>query len=230
MDLSQYTDAYSLRARIFPAVLCTLAGSGLVWYFLGLDYSVLEFPWPKIFTGALASAAILGLISWLMQASGKFIVEKLMFDGKLAMPTVTLLIDDTSTKLSSILRSEIVAKIKEDQNVDLPRLIAKHDDVNSIALCRDVEHCVARMREHTRGDAFLLRENIQYGFWRNMTGGLVIISFLALVLGWVTGPSLHSFTPFIAVLFAIGLTLLITRRTAYEYAKRLFEAYTKKRD
>jgi len=230
MGLSQYTDAYGLKARTFPAVLCTLAGFGLVWYFLELDYGVPEFPWPKFITGTLASAAILGLIAGLMQASGKFLVEKLMFNGKLAMPTVTLLVDEASTKLSSILRLKVVAKIKEDQNVDLPHLIAKHEDPNSIALRRDVEHCVAHMRESTRGDAFLLRENIQYGFWRNLAGGLVIISLLALVLGLIMGTSWRSFTPLMAVLFVLGLVLLITRRTAHEYAKRLFEAYTKSQD
>ena len=227
MDLSQYTDAYGLKARTFPAVICALTSSGLVWYFLELDYIVLEFPWPKMITGALASAAILCLIAWLMQASGKFLVERLMFNGKLAMPTVTLLVNEASTKLSSILRLKVVAKVQEDQNVNLPHLIAEHDDPNSIALRRDVEYCVACMRESTRGDAFLLRQNIHYGFWRNLAGGLVIINLLTFVLAWVTGPSWRSFAPFIAVSFSLGLALWIAYETAYEYAKRLFEAYTK---
>jgi hypothetical protein len=223
MTVLQHFDAYSLKARVFPGIVCLIILGGVLFFFFEKNiFSDLPTSTGWISVVAI-STAFLVLVAMIMQSAGKFVVERLMFKGKENMPTVQYLTTDNS-KLAPMLKEKVVAAIERKQSVVISQLMAKHAG-DEAALKLDVEHCVSCIRDETREDPLLKRENIQYGFWRNLSGGLALLILGVLIILLVIGLSWAGMIP-VGVLFLFLLaSLRVTYLTAHQYAKRLFEVY-----
>lgn len=234
-------DPYQRTARVFPGLLAALPLLiPLVWI-LG--------PRSPILTALLALVTSCGVIYGLASGArglGKKLEDKLVIKWG-GMPAAIILrhCDEFLDPYTKARYHEI---IKKKLNADLPD--AKEETRDPIAADKIYSGVTRHLRELTRGKehALLLKENIAYGFHRNMLAmkpiGL-LTSLIGIVFGLVQGQILQ-FSPIrmqvIKLLSpgaAAGITLFSAtiiflswmyfteahlKRIGYTYAERLFES------
>lgn len=195
MDIFKIFDAYSLRARLFPAVIAAapaLAALALFvsWKSFGLSNAI----------ATLAAAVLLFAIADIARRRGKA-VERRAFPGGAGLPSITLfrrsdeMIDEaTKQRYRSFLAHEL--------GVDPPSAEDEAQDQESAD--KFYEQCGIWLRQATR-DAkkfpILFNENATYGFRRNLLGvkwfalilNILVVVFCVGILslnkwGWDTSP------------------------------------------
>lgn len=233
--LRNLTDAYERKARLYPALLALsplIVGIALYTDWFKFDVS-----------SAVFLAAIAGILFWLAGKSrdaGKA-VEKRLVSTWGGMPSVTLLRhrDQTLDRYSKQRYHEAAAQLT---GMDMPiPSDEEKDPVDADERYRAVTRALLSKTRDTNRYALLFKENINYGFWRNLRGlkpfalvlALLPVAFCAwkdfeLIRGLKLpdGPELT-----LVVLCLITLAAWVTtvtdeavRRAADSYALRLLEA------
>lgn len=221
MEFLKVFDAYSLRARLFPAIIAcapALAALSLLISWKSFDLS-----------NAIATLGILVLlfaIADFARARGR-IIERKMYIEFGGMPSVIIFrradrsIDEGSKeRYRAFLGSRLGIKVPT----------SNEEDENQAEADRFYQQCGVWLREQTR-DAkkfpLVFGENITYGFRRNLFGlktlglGLnVIVVAACLVLLWLDGWALYTdfgrrvTVVLIVALFHAGYMLLAARKTS----------------
>lgn len=239
--LKTFSDPYDKKARVFPGLLVALPILVPILWIFGPKHPVL--------TALVALCSSCGLLYWLANIArnrGKAIEEKLTQKWG-GMPT-TLLLRHRDTFLDSTSTNRYHGLIKDKLGIALPDAAAELADP---AKADDLYRGATKLLiEKTRGKshALLLKENIAYGFQRNMLGmkpfgvltcicgiaaGLVlakVIQFKPWQIEWenLAEPgAAGGMTLIVSVVLLISwLTLseATVRRVGNVYAERLFES------
>lgn len=175
MDILKIFDAYSLRARLFPAIIA--AAPALAALALLISWKSFEL------SNAIATVAILVLlfaIADFARARGRAIEAKLFakLGGK---PSIVMFRRSDPTIDNSIkdrYRNFLAAKL----GVTAPTATQEHEDRS--AADSFYEQCGVWLRQNTRDTKqfhLLFSENVTYGFRRNLLG----VRWLAIILNLV---------------------------------------------
>lgn len=239
--LKNFRDPYEQKARLFPGLLVTLPLlTPLLWIF---------GPKNPYLAAILSLIAGCGTLYWLASIArnrGKALEEKLIAKWG-GMPT-TLILRHRDNFLDSPSKTRYHENIKGKLGIELPS--ATEEAADPIAADDLYIGATRQLRELTRGSshALLLKENIAYGFHRNMLAmrpvgfatsllgtlfGLIlskVIQLKPMVLDFsnLAEPGLAggvSLTISLALIFAwMNINEPAVRRMGYVYAERLFES------
>ncbi|WP_241495774.1 hypothetical protein [Paraburkholderia monticola] len=241
MVLEQLRDPYQKQARIFPGLLTVLPLLvPLLWIF-GPKSPVLT-----ALVGLVGGCGAIYALASVARGRGKRLEEKLV-KGWGGMPT-TLILRHGDRFLDSVSKKRYHDAIRTKLGITVPtpeeeaRDLVAADDVYKGATCL--------LRELTRGkaNALLLKENIAYGFHRNMFA-MRPVGVFTCVLGILLGLVLSKALQFHPLAFDVlnlaapgpsgGITLVVSiallffwahfnedqvKRIGYVYAERLFES------
>ncbi|CRL11836.1 hypothetical protein NIT7321_02706 [Phaeobacter italicus] len=236
--LKKFTDPYERKARLYPALVAVLPV--IVAVALYTDWLTFDV------SNAAYVAIIAGILFWLSGKTrdlGKAVENRLVAHWG-GMPSVILLRHrdqrlDKYTKQRYHQAAEHVAGIPLPSASDEDR-----DPADADERYRAVTSALLSRTRDTTEYTLLFKENINYGFWRNLRG----IKPLALVLGFLLvafsvwhdialissfnlpdGPELVVVSIGAVALFAWSFTITdeAVRRAADNYALRLLEALDK---
>jgi|GEM_PF-5914568 len=219
-------DSYSIKSRLAPALFVSIICL-YVTRSVFLHSDILTLSNPLLFPGALL--LLLFIVASLMRVVGKFVVEAIMFKGKNQFPSHKMLKGSTPKLISVQKMQEIHNKIKDDLKIDV-RERAQLLENNSEELNLEIEEMIEFIRDKTRDDSLLKRLNIDYGFWRNLSASMIILTiYLAIVVIYLLNSNNELYIAYllgmIASLAGIILCLIFTNKFASDYAKRLFSVY-----
>ena len=238
--IAQFTDPYERKARLLPGLLVVAPTVVALATQFGAKNAVLGAA-----VGIVGSCGgVYGLAS-IVRAKGKELEERLVAKWG-GMPT-TLALRHRNSFLDNVSKQRYHELITRKLGISMPTASeeaadpAKADDTYIGA--------TKRLRELTRGDRGLLfKENISYGFHRNLlamkpTG--ILLCLLASIYGLIEAGVIHGHSPYVIperlgkLNISAGITLLVSfaflatwilyvtsssvRRIGFAYAERLFE-------
>lgn len=232
------TDPYERKARLYPALIASLPA--VVAVALYTDWLTFDV------SNAVFVAIIAGVLFWLAGKSrdaGKA-VEKRLVTKWGDMPSVTLLRHrdpglDRYTKQRYHQAAECLA------GINLPNSSEEEKDpVDADERYRAVTSALLSRTRDTNEYALLFKENVNYGFWRNLRGLKPVALFLAVLIfafgvwhdfelvrtfNLPDGPELAVVSTSAFALAAWGFTINdeAVQRAAKNYALRLLEVLDK---
>lgn len=233
--LKKFTDPYERKARLYPALLAVLP----IIFIIAFYTNWLTFDVENALYIAVAAAALFWLTGK-TRDMGKAIEQRLVTEWE-GMPSVTLLRHrDSVLDRYTTQRYHKAAALLAD--VSLPDPIEEENDPpDADERYRAVTTVLLSKTRDTSKYPLLFKENINYGFWRNLRGVKPIACVLAAALVafglWVDRTLVTNLEPpegtELAVI-ATGIILMFgwvttvtdeaVRRAAQNYAKRLLEA------
>lgn len=239
--LEQITDPYERKARVTPGLLISLPLLVPLVAVYGSKHAMLT-----AVLGVLAGCGAIFALANIARGRGKALEEKLVKQWG-GLPT-TVLLRHRNDFFDCHTKERYHEAIRTKLDIDVPDAAAESADPEGAD--QAYMGAARRLRELTRGDGkLLLKENIAYGFHRNMTAmkPLGIISCLfGATYGLFIAGALRQSKPYLdaSKLFdpglAAGLTLLISGallaswlfyfnasavwRVGCVYAERLFES------
>lgn len=156
-------DKYTLGARVYPVIVIMLVPVTSMFFFMDLDVKNLMSFLPL--TALLALAA---LFAALTRSSGKKI-ETQLFDQWGGKPTTLLLLYETSTFNKTILDG---IRKKIESICDGVKFLDENQELLDKKKAREIcEYATLQLIQKTRDETkfnLVLRENISYGFFRNL--------------------------------------------------------------
>lgn len=171
-------DPYNRQARLYPALLALLPtlATVLAWFPALLTANI----GATLVTIAGTCGLLYGL-SVFSRSCGKRVEARLLKEWG-GWPT-TLWLRHSDTHLSTMTKQRYHQKLAQRLHTALPT--SAREKANPAAADQTYQSCVEWLKEQTRGPKFplVLKENIEYGFRRNMRGiRSVAIAATALVL------------------------------------------------
>lgn len=218
--------AYEVRARLVPALICSVPFLAFGYFFLASinsDFTHIVLSQAIGGVGMMAAAYI--FLTFVARHVGTWL-QDLMFDGGDRFPTTMFLLeqDDTFTEQH---KDQIRNKIKDDFEIDL----SGHTS-DTAQSRRRIGEAVSLIRKKYFGKSGLvLQRNIEFGISKNTAGGAIValgISVLIVIVSFITHQSglLSLGLIMTAVYFTLILFgLLAMRSNAKRYAKTLLEDY-----
>ena len=164
MDVFKQFDAYSLRARVVPALLALAPAVAALA--LLISWKTLEL------SNTVATAAVVVLLFAIADATRERgrAIEKLLFPGRKGMPSVVLFRRNDPT-IDAGTKDRFRAVLAKKLGVAAPT--AEEEAANQDAADAFFEQCGGWLRDHTRDTKkfrLLFAENVTYGFRRNLLG------------------------------------------------------------
>lgn len=159
-----FIDKYTIKARVFPAVIAFAPALALAVLYISWD----SFSLSDAFV-ALASVIFLVVLADIARRSGKRI-EKQLLKSWGGMPSTHLLRHRDAT-LNDHTKSRYLKFLAEKIGEDAPTL--EDEEENPQSCDEFYGRCCLWLREHTRDRelfGILLEENMNYGFRRNLLG------------------------------------------------------------
>ena len=178
MEPTKFFDAYSIRARLFPAVIAAapaLAAIALLvsWSTLGLSNAI----------ASIGMLALMFAIADLSRARGRKLECRLYADHG-GLPSITMFRRSDKT-IDSGLKDRYRTFLAEQLGVQAPD--AEVELLDKSAADGFYDQCGAWLRQNTRDSkrfSILFAENVTYGFRRNLLGVKTIALWLnAIVVG-----------------------------------------------
>jgi hypothetical protein len=236
-----FTDPYEKKARLFPGLLVALPLIVPTLLIVGSKTTYLT-----AIVGLIASCGALYWLASITRNRGKALEEKLIAKWG-GLPT-TLILRHRDSFLDNTSKARFHSEIKTKLGIELPSIF--DESANPLAADDLYIGASRQLRELTRGDsnALLLKENIAYGFHRNMLAmrpiglttcllgaffGLVRsnaiqLKTMTLDLSKLADPSMVggiSLTLSLVLIFAwLSTNEMSVRRMGNVYAERLFES------
>jgi len=233
--LKKFTDPYERKARLYPALLALLP----VFILIALYTDWFAFEIENALYVAIAAAGLFWL-SGKTRDLGKAVEQRLVTEWE-EMPSVTLLRHrDSHLDRYTTQRYHKAASVLVD--IPLPDPTEEENDPDDAdERYRAVTSALLSRTRDTGKYPLLFKENINYGFWRNLRGVKLIASGLALALTliglWLDRELVSNLQPpegtelAIAISGAMIFLAWVTtvtddavRRAAQNYAQRLLEA------
>jgi hypothetical protein len=205
MDLSELFDPYSRQARLQPALLTLLPGI----------ISIAAI-WPALYQGATALIGLVvtcgGLVALthVARSAGKE-HEKRLLRAWGGMPT-TITLRHADSKLDSATKQ----RYKDVLSKSVPKWIApttEEERADGAVVDERYVTAVKWLLEQTRGNKLVLKENISYGFRRNLRGlrvyGIAISGASLLASAFVAGMRLPALDPMAVASCVLALGALL---------------------
>lgn len=240
--LKNFTDPYERKARLTPGLLVVLPLLVPLVCVYGQKH-----PFLTAVSALLFGCGAMYLLASVARGRGKKLEEKLIEKWG-GMPTTIALRHRETSVIDSVSKQRYHAAITAKLGIAMPT--AAEESSDPVRADETYLGATRQLRELTRGDKqLLLKENIAYGFHRNMLA-LKDVGVVCSLLGLLYGLSIAkvvqlappAFTPanMAAPGLAASLTLLVSvamlaawllyfnadavRRVGFAYAERLFEA------
>ena len=217
---------YSLKARLYPAVLCSLP-------FVILKVVLVDTYIPgiteKILTFTLAGVPIWAVLVYFLTQINRF-VSKTFFENKNDFPTQRMLMPSGGRGMSKNMREKIGERVEKDFGLALPNLHDENVDVEDTKT--RIKEIVGMIITKVGRGTLLLQHNLEYGFVRNLMGGSVVASIVALadiaIFKWIL-PNHTAFVLSIILLICYIVPIVFSRPVlksySQEYAEKLFREY-----
>jgi ABC-type multidrug transport system fused ATPase/permease subunit len=234
--LEQLTDSYDRKARLYPALLLISPGIALMVAAVSAKYSVLQ----TVAAGAISCGGAF-LLTQLARDAGKNLEAKL-FEAWAGMPSIVIF-RHADARFDSITKGRYHRAMASLVKQTKPPSEAQEQEDPAAA---DIVYAAWSnyLRTHTRDQkrfALLFKENINYGYRRNVLGlrplGITIAAFVTVLATiWVSWRYYHTSNIDELMLGAATFSLLLlllwifrvspnwVRVPADAYAYRLIEA------
>lgn len=221
---------YNDWARKKPAYIF-LAIPILIGIAMGVNDYMETKMWGKAFVFLLSistiSAALFFLLRFILRDISKFYPGKILFCDRLK-PTIRILYNTDDT-YSEEQKKEIRKKIMAKKKIDLQKYKLK--TYQNKEYVKRVNEAVAWLLDVTRFDDILFEYNCVFGFWRNLTGALLVDAVL--ILGLAAVNKWWYALPFGPVLVWIGIAVIllsvVTTLIAYSngcvFAKKVYDVF-----
>ncbi|KRD06492.1 hypothetical protein ASE21_20265 [Flavobacterium sp. Root901] len=222
---------YFVRARLFPTILTAIPIIIFINYVLNKElYSSLN----QIYTilpslaGFGISAAVIFLSIQINRIVSKELFQRIYFKEEIEMPTTKMLLWQDS-KIDKNTKSKIRKKINEKFQIKLKNETEESSEIEESK--KQIVFAVSQIRNLLRGNTFLFRHNIEYGFIRNLIGGsliALIISIVILIYSYITKDNTLKITSVILVAiytFPVIFSKFIIKKFGNYYAKTLYEQF-----
>ena len=221
---------YNDWARAYPAYIF-LAIPVVLGISMGINDYIETKLWGKAFIYLISISTISAALSFLLRLTirdiSKLYPGKILFCDRLK-PTTKLLYSNDSTYTEEQ-KNEIRKKIKSKKNIDLQKYKLK--TFRNKKYVKRVDEAVAWLLDITRFDNILFEYNCIYGFWRNLTGALLVDALF--IFGLAAVNKWFYILPFGSSLVWIGLTVLLltilTTIVAYSnghvFVKKVYDVF-----
>ena len=218
-------NAYGLKARVFPAILCSLP---IVVIKVVLVDKYIPGITEKVLTFAIAGVPIWLVLVYFLTQINRFI-SKTFFENKNDFPTLKMLMP-SGKDMSQNMRAKITQRAKNDFEVLLPNLQEEQSDPTETRT--RIKEIVGLIITKVGSGKLLLQHNIEYGFVRNLIGGSVLAAITCLanicIFRWVLPNHLSFIISVILLAFYLIPILFskpIIKSYSQEYAEKLFREY-----
>lgn len=224
VDTEKRDKKYNRWARQYPACICLSFWLVIFLYYLMATDEIEVDNVKYIFNTLLSLGSIVPALFFMYM----FVIRdmsKCLEDGIYKLfgkPTTNLLTVEDST-FSKEKQIDIRKKIATEFNCKLN--VEENCSKTNKAYCKHVDEAVQNIREKTRYSNILFEFNCIYGFYRNLSGGLLLNLLLMLIFflfpierGLIAGLILIDLSILI-------LSLIFTILNGNRYAKRLYIVY-----
>jgi len=217
---------YEVKARLVPALLCSVPFLAFGYFFLAdIDSGFTQILFAQAIGGIGTMAAMFLFLAFVGRHLGTWIQDTMFNEGD-RFPTTLLLLDNSNT-LSEERKQQLRNKVKIDFDIDLSN---RRDDTpqNRQRIGEGVSH----IRKKFFGKSGLaLQRNIEFGMAKNIAGGSIVALPVSIVI------TVISFSASMTSLFYLGLVMAATYAlmiafglkamgtNAKRYATALFEEY-----
>lgn len=221
---------YGIKARIYPAIVCSAPFLIFGHFYLnkiipGFTENLLAFK----FFGDISVAIVLIFLFALL---GRFIsiefLENRYFKNGIAMPTTELLLHSNDFYTSEY-KNNAHKKILKEFNVNL--LDEKSEEADDKNARKKIVEAVSFIKERVGNGRLLLQRNIEYGFFRNLVGGSVFALPMSIfdVSFFYRSGNMMAFGFAVSFGLVFGSCLIFAKKIivshGYIYAKTLIREY-----
>ena len=231
-------DEYTKKARAYPAVIAAIVCSIPTTFFIGHIPCIYDFfaDWWHFLLLIIPTALIYGALGFffreLFRSTSKWLFQFPVFkEDETKMPTTDMLIYSKHLQSSNSINN-ISEKVKLDYNINLEDEEGQKKDEQNARL--KIAEAVKMIRQNTRQDQFLLRYNINYGFWRNLLGGwfwTMLITLALTIISMYLDLGINSIMWCLYVVEFILFMLFMyvfMPQSGREYARQLYTTYLNK--
>lgn len=228
-NLLKSFDEYEIKARYIPAViasipliisLSTFEKGVLVNLFKASEHFI-------IFENISLSVVFVIFLINIQRFIGKCVIESFLFSNELNFPTTVFLLKENRV-FSAVFKEKLFKKIHKDFDINLVELSDEPED----EILRTNKDVVSLIRNKIKKGRLLHQHLIQYGFMRNLIGGLIpslIFSLYNVYFFYQADSKGVSFIISLVVLFINSLLLIlmnpVLKKLANNYASVLFTEY-----
>lgn len=218
-------DEYQLKARFFPSVIAMLSPAIYVMLLIDIDFNLNFNDTWKMSATVIILAAVSFLVQGLCRNISKYLFQFPLFrEDETNMPTTKMLLYQT-TLLSRQSVDNIVKMIEGDLHLKIDPQDNSEENRKVIA------EAVRSIRGNFYNNKLLKGYNIDFGFIRNLMGGL-ILSTAILVLMHLIVVLFYSYPmeKVAAICFIVNFVLFLIAwgtlmSTGRAYARQLFSIY-----
>ena len=224
-------NAYTIYARFFPCIISSLP-LFILWFFLSENIQLKELVSYllslKFYGGITLSIVFLYFYAQVLRITSKIIQKKLFLD-KTGFPTTYLMTypDDTFSKNYKDKYRQLV---KRQFDIDL---LNESEEATDITEARKrLNEATQSIRLKIKGGYLVSKQNIWYGFVRNLVGGAIysiIFCIMNIIVGsiWYKNPILIISSIILLVIYAIMFLFRkqIIIQNAEAYASQLIAEF-----
>ena len=173
-------DEYTWKARFFPCLISTMP-LFILWFFLSGNIQLKELGAYllsiKFYGGVTFSIVFLYFYAQVLRITSK-IIETTLFHDKAGFPTTYLMTYDNS-KYSKSYKDKYRHLVKEQFNMDL--LDENKEATNIVEARKRLNEATELIKTKIEGGYLVLKQNIWYGFVRNLVGGAIYSMFFCII-------------------------------------------------
>ncbi len=188
---------YTREARFFPTIISAIPI--LLFQYSFFNKEISDF---LVFLGNIEIAGNITIsivVLYFVSQLNRFISKTFFEKEEIYMPTTDFLLFQNS-EYSKEYKKNIYEKLEKDFDIKLPsKLSQEEDELNSR---KRISEAMSLARKKVGNGKLLLQHNIEYGFWRNLSGG----SILAILFSGITAHL--SFAQDKNTIFAVSFILL----------------------
>ena len=216
------TDKYTLRARVFPAVL------GVIPFALVLKFVPIEPVLLKVVTAGIFSSALVYLSTQFIIRIPAKMFEDWLFSNGLYMPTTNFLMYK-NFEYQDQFKDNMRSQILRDFGITLSS--KEEEVVDEITARRKIKDVTKLMINKVKGGYLLLKHNYEYGFSRNLWSSSIFGLIGSLILLYLSILNNERTMVVTSIVFG-GLYLLyvlfgflLIKYVGKLYARKLIEEY-----
>lgn len=225
-------NSYTIYARFFPCIISALP-LFVLWFFLSENIQLKELVTYllslKFYGGITLSIVFLYFYAQVLRITSK-IIEKKYFHHRAGFPTTYLMTysDDTFSKSYKDKYRRLVK-----QQFDLDLLNESEETADIVEARKRLNESTQLIRLKIKEGHLVSKQNIWYGFVRNLIGGTIystIFCIINIIVGsvWYKNPILVISSTILLVIYAIVLLFhkQILIQNAEDYANQLIAEFT----
>ncbi len=190
---------YTREARIFPTIISAIPILLFQYYFFNKEIS--DF---LVFLGKIemvGNITISIIILYFVAQINRFISKIFFEKEEIYMPSTDFLLFQNS-EYSDEYKEKIYEKLEKDFNLKLPSKSSQ--EKNELNARKRISEVMSLARKKIGNGKLLLQHNIEYGFWRNLSGGAILAVLFSVVTAYL------SFTQDKSTIFIVSLILLLS--------------------